>query len=51
MTLRDALSELEDRGVPEVIELIRWMDREIREKSVELATLKAKLSEIEYGGF
>lgn len=51
MTTKDALVELEDRGVPEVIELIRQMDRELREASVELATLKAKLSEIEYGGF
>lgn len=51
MTVKEAIAELEDRGVPEVIELIRQMDRELREKTVELATLKAKLNEIEYGGF
>lgn len=35
MTVKQAIEELEDRGVPEVIELIRQMDRELREKDSE----------------
>lgn len=51
MTTKDAIAELEDRGVSEVIELIRWMDLDLREKDAKIAELKAKLSEIEYGEF
>lgn len=51
MTIRDALAELEDHDLPEVIELIRQMDREIREKDDKIDELTCQLQEREYGGF
>lgn len=51
MTVKDALAELEDRDLHEVIRLLKSLDSENRRQTEEIATLKAKLDQLQYGGF
>lgn len=51
MTVNQAIDELEDRGVPEVIELIRQMDRLLDELRMENDSLKVEITSLKYGVF
>lgn len=51
MTIPQAIAELEDRGVPEVITLLLWLQNEIERGDARIAQLQQELDKLKYGEF
>jgi len=51
MTIPQAIAELEDRGVPEVIRLIKDLDNELFVRDELITSLRAELDKLKYGEF
>jgi len=51
MTIPQAIAELEDRGVPEVVELLFRLQLEIDRKDREINELNSLVDKLKYGDF
>jgi len=51
MTIPQAIAELEDRGVPEVVALILWLQQRIERREKKIKDLQDELDKLKYGEF
>lgn len=49
--IAEARAELLDRGVPEVVDLLTAMDRELTRMAEKVKAFEAKEQVLQYGGF
>lgn len=51
MTLPQAITELEDRGVSEVVDFLKRLELDLRYKEDQIALLQNQIDMLKYGGF
>lgn len=51
MTIQSAIDELSDRGVPEVIAILRHLEAEMAQMAAKNKELQRQLDEMRYGPF
>jgi len=51
MTIPQAIAELGDRGVPEVVQMLRVLSWELRDRNAKIADLQRQIDELKYGEF